>query len=344
MEASPVRFMKQRKQTAYAWIGGLGFTFIIAWIGWGLSWLPGLQKIGPMAMAITIAIVYRQIWDYPERLRTGIDFVAKIVLRIAIVLYGLRLNIQLVFQEGLGLMAIDIIVITFAIVVTWLIGKKLKADPNVSLLVGIGTGVCGAAAIAAVSPILKSKKEDTAISVGLIALIGTIFAFIYTVVFPFLPIDAYAYGVWSGISLHELAHVALAAEPAGQDGMAIALLAKLGRVFLLIPLCFILMYWQRKKRGEKQKTTISFPWFLIGFVLMSMCGSLITAYEPMGLQHMLDPIAQVSTFLLTMAMVGLGLNIHLKQVRTKALRPLAALVMTSILLTSVTLLISFTLS
>ncbi|WP_243387160.1 YeiH family protein [Bacillus kexueae] len=321
-------------------VGGIGFTILIAAIGWGLAFLPGFQKVGPMAISILLAIVIRQVWGYPTKLRTGIDFTAKKLLRVAIVLYGLKLNIQLIIQEGLGLVAIDALVIIFAILLTIWVGKKLKADPTISLLVGIGTGVCGAAAIAAVSPILKSKEEETAMSVGMIAFIGTIFALGYTFVLPILPINTEAYGIWAGISLHELAHVALAASPAGEDAIAIALLAKLGRVFLLIPLCFVLMYWMKRKGNNDENASIPFPWFLIGFVCMSIIGSLITAYEPFNLQKLFEPIAFISSFLLTMAMVGLGLNVHLKQVKEKAFRPLLALIFTSILLSGLTLWVS----
>lgn len=136
----------------------------------------------------------------------------------------------------------------------WL-AKVIKADGTISLLAGVGTGVCGAAAIAAVAPIVKAKDEDTAISIGMIALIGTIFSIIYTMIRPILPYSDLDYGIWSGISLHELAHVALAATPAGQDALAIALLAKLGRVFLLIPLCFILIYFMKRKNKSKEKSS-----------------------------------------------------------------------------------------
>lgn len=337
--ATETKPLQHKKQLPF--IGGVLFTIILAAIGWGLSLFPFFNKLGAMAIAILLAVLYRQLKGYPELIKSGIEFTAKKILRIAIVLYGLKLNIQLILQEGLGLLAIDAFVIAFSIFITIYLAKVLKANPMISLLVGIGTGVCGAAAIAAVSPILKSKDEETALSVGMIALMGTIFALLYTFIQPLLPLGQEAYGIWSGISLHELAHVALAAAPAGQDALAIALLGKLGRVFLLIPLCFILMYWMKRKNGaDNEKATIAFPWFLIGFVMMSVIGSFITTYQPFNLHLWLDPIATISSFLLTMAMVGLGLNVNLKHVRSKALKPLLALIITSIVLSVVTFFIS----
>src|SRR5699024_540331 len=192
-----------------------------------------------------------------------------------IILYGLKLNVDTVFQDGLGLLARDALVIIFAIGVTVWLAKVFKADKNISLLLGVGTGVCGAAAIAAIAPIVKAKGEDTAISVGIIALIGTVFAIIYTVLRPLLPLDDIQYGIWSGTSLHEVAHVALATAPASDDAFAIGMLAKLGRVFLLIPLSFIFIYFTKRKQAQKNDTEnkVEFPWFLLGFIILSIIGS-----------------------------------------------------------------------
>ncbi|WP_337140915.1 putative sulfate exporter family transporter, partial [Staphylococcus aureus] len=96
-----------------------------------------------------------------------------------------------------------------------LLNKYIKGDKNLILLLGIGTGVCGAAAIAAVSPILKSREKDSAISIGIVALIGTIFSLAYTVIYSIFTISPEVFGVWSGTSLHEIAHVILASDFSG---------------------------------------------------------------------------------------------------------------------------------
>lgn len=145
------------------------------------------------------------------------------------------------------------------------------------------------------------------------------------------------YGIWSGVSLHEIAHVALAAAPGGEDILAIALLAKLGRVFLLVPLCFILMYWMNKRKPKQaDKTKIDFPWFLIGFIGMSIFGSYIVGKYFHISAEVMGQIGNVTTYILTMAMVGLGLNVSFHALKTKALRPLIAMVITSILLSTLT--------
>ncbi|QQE74328.1 putative sulfate exporter family transporter [Brevibacillus composti] len=322
------------------WLLGVGFTFVVAILGYALAQIPGFDRVGQLACAILIAIAYRQIWGYPESIRSGIQFSAKRLLRLAIILYGLKLNINVVLHEGLGLLLYDAGVIVFAIGLTLLIAKSLKADMSLSMLLGVGTGVCGAAAIAAVSPIIKAKDEDTAIGVGIIALVGTVFAVAYTLVRPLLPLSPLEYGTWSGVSLHEIAHVALAAAPAGDDGLAIGLLAKLGRVLLLVPLCFLLMVWMKKTGKVEGAAKIEFPWFLIGFIAMSVIGSYVLG----GLIPVSDSfhssVASLTTFVLTMAMVGLGLNVNLRDMRTKAAKPLIAMAVTSVLLSGLTFLLA----
>ncbi|MFY0780777.1 putative sulfate exporter family transporter [Peribacillus simplex] len=317
-------------------ISGIGFTLIIAVLGFILAALPGLNHIGPLACAILLAVVYRQVFGYPIKLRTGIQFSSKKLLRFAIILYGLKLNMIVIFHQGLPLLLRGTITIIFSIVVLMIIAKWLKADFNLSLLLSVGTGICGAAAIAAVSPIVKAKDEDTAMGVGIIALVGTVFSIIYTLIYPFLSIGPVNYGNWVGISLHEIGHVALAAAPAGQDALAHALLAKLTRVFLLIPVCFILMLWMKKKGKIEGEARFEFPWFLIGFIVMSFVGSYIIGNKVLVSQKVMSYISDFTSFMLTMSMTGLGLNICLKELRTKAIRPLIAIIITSVLLSSLT--------
>jgi uncharacterized integral membrane protein (TIGR00698 family) len=316
--------------------GGLAFTFLIAGIGMFVAKAPGFDHIGQMACAIGFAVIFRQIWGYPEKLRPGIQFASKKLLRLAIVLFGLKLNILLIVQQGLGLLLRDVGMAILSILLTLLLAKWLKADASLSMLLGIGTGICGAAAIAAVSPILRAKEEDTAMGAGLIALIGTVFAVGYTLLRPLLPLTNMQYGVWSGTSLHEIAHVALAAAPAGQEGLAVALLAKLGRVMLLVPLSFILLYFMKRTGKVQTATAIEFPRFLIGFIAMSFLGSYVSAHPSPITDTLLHTVTPLTSFILTTAMVGLGLHVNLRAMRDKAFRPLLAMTLTSILLSLLT--------
>ncbi|ANY70676.1 hypothetical protein BBD42_10215 [Paenibacillus sp. BIHB 4019] len=334
---------RHAKGHAAAWLGGVALTAAFASAAYALAMLPGFSRIGPMAIALIAAVLFRQFVGYPAFLRIGIQFSSKQLLRLAIILFGLKLNMTVLLEQGTGLLLQAAATILFSALFTLLVARKLKADMPLSLLLGIGTGICGAAAIAAVSPILKARGEDTAASVGLVALVGTIAALAYTALQPLLPLSAEQYGIWAGISLHEIAHVALAAEPAGQDAVALALLAKLSRVFLLVPVSFILMAIMNRRPGkgastQEMKARPEVPWFLLGFIALSLFGSM-TAGTTLELSaRALGSLSTITTILLTMAMVGLGLNVNLRELRSRALRPLLAMIITSVLLSILSLL------
>lgn len=339
-------------------IGGIAFTAAIAAAGTQAAKLPVLSRPGAMVLATLMAVIYRQVAGYPEGLRSGIQLMSRTGLPLAIVLFGFRLNLATVLSEGLELLIRDLGTVVGAILLIMLVSKWLKADENISLLLSVGTGVCGAAAIAAVSPIIRAKEDETAVSVGMIALTGTAFAIVYSLLRPVLPLSATQYGTWAGVSLHEIAHVAAAASPGGADALAVALLAKLGRVLLLIPLCFVLMYFMRKREDGSGKTKddgktkdsgsdkdkggakdrdqdrakVEFPWFLVGFVACSVLGS----YAQMSpVLH--STLTQAGSYILTAAMVGLGLNVSLKALSGGRLaRPFLAMLVTSVFLSVVT--------
>lgn len=311
---------------------GILFTLVIALISMLLAKLPILANVGALTIAILFAIVYRHIKGYPETLRPGIEFSAKKLLKFAIVLYGLKLNINEIITQGRTLLLVDIGVVIFSIGFIFLLNKWLKGDRDIGLLLGIGTGICGAAAIAATSSILKAKEKDTALSVGIIALIGTLFSLAYTVITSIFNIAPQLYGSWSGSSLHEIAHVVLAAGFAGEASLKIGLLAKLGRVFLLIPVSLILLAIMKyKSQHSAQKAKIEIPYFLFGFIIAALINTYLPLPEP--LMAVLNFLA---TLLIIMAMVGLGLNVALKDIKDRAGKPLIAIVIASIILSALT--------
>ncbi|MGW7886347.1 YeiH family protein [Staphylococcus xylosus] len=317
-------------------IFGILFTFIIAAISLISSKLPLLDKVGALTIAIVIAILFRHFKGYPESYRPGITFASKRLLKFAIILYGLKLNIFDVIGEGSTLLLIDGGVIIVSIGLMLLLNHYIKGDKAITLLLGIGTGVCGAAAIAAVSPILKSREKDTAISIGIVALIGTLFSLAYTVIYTLFTISPEVYGVWSGVSLHEIAHVILAVDFSGETALRIGLLGKLGRVFLLIPLSIVLIFVMNlKSQARNTKQRIEMPYFLIGFVLMAI----FHTYVPIP-QFIMQIIEPLTTICLLMAMVALGLNVSFKDLQDRAFKPLIGVIIVSMILSTITFIIA----
>ncbi|WP_211747161.1 YeiH family protein [Paenibacillus sp. Marseille-Q4541] len=300
---------------------GIGLTLVIALVARYLAMLPFLSIMGQLVLAILLGMLYRAFVPVPEIAAGGISFSSKKLLRYGIILLGVRLNLADVIEAGPKVLAIAIINIIFAITVIFLLAKWFKVDQKLGLLTACGTAICGAAAVVAISPQLKASDEDTAISAATVAILGTIFTLCYTVLYPVLGLSASGYGIFSGATLHEIAHVIAAADPGGQSAVDLAVIVKLSRVAMLVPIAIIIGMWSaRKERNENGINTkmsfrnIPIPWFIVGFLVMSGVNTL-NIIPP----AMVSILITISYLLIGMAMAGLGLGVQFSTFRKKGL-------------------------
>ncbi|MFC5989029.1 YeiH family protein [Marinicrinis lubricantis] len=313
-----------------SYVNGIGFCLLLTIVAFGLARLPMLERIGPLGAALVLAIVYRYKFGTASFGEKGIRFASHYMLRWAIMLYGFKLNLLVLWKHGVGLLLVDSLIVATAIIGMIVLGKLRRTDQQLSLLLGAGAGICGAAAIAAVSSILKPKEEFTILSIGAIVITGTCFAFGYSLLLPFLPLSDVQYGIWTGFSLHELAHVAMAAAPAGEEAVTYAIMAKLGRVLLLIPVCLLIAHRLPSADASRSAGKLPYPWFLLGFAAFSVLGTVLSYFHAGGiLILLLEPLAGL---LLCMSMIGLGLKVHFKQMNLQCIKPLTSLLLISIVI------------
>src|SRR5699024_5251486 len=191
----------------YGFLLGIGLTLVVALMAAFISNLPVSEIIGSLVLAIVLGIVWRVAFNYPAYMADGITFSSKKILRLGIILLGMRLNLLSIVEAGISVVITAVVVITVTIFAIYKIGSKLNLNRNIGLLTACGTGICRAAAIVAIAPQVKAKDVEVAISVATIAMLGTLFTFIYVLIFPLLNIESYTYGFFAGATLHELAHV-----------------------------------------------------------------------------------------------------------------------------------------
>jgi len=316
---------------------GILLPTILAVVAYAFSYVPGLSLIGPLPIAILLAVLFRNFIYNAAKWQDGIDFSSKIILRLAIVLYGVRLNIILLFQEGLSLVGAAAVVIACTFTIVLLLAKWLKVEQSIALLLATGTAICGAAAIGAVSPIIKSNKNDIALSAALIAIVGTIFALGAPLAEQWIQLSPEQYGTWVGYSTHEIAHAALAGDYFGNASLTNAFMAKLSRVFLLFPVTIIFTWWMNRK-NEGATAKASFPFFIIGFIIISLI-STVGFYVGFMNEAIQASISSFATFLLAISMAALGLSIDLRSLTKNAIKPLILLIVASICLYGLTLLL-----
>ncbi|NQD67410.1 YeiH family putative sulfate export transporter [Bacillus haikouensis] len=297
------------------WVKGVLLTAVLALVAGVMAGYPFFSVMGVMIISILLGMSWKGLMDVPHDAAPGITFSSKFLLRAGIILMGLRLNIEQIISAGFSIVLIDVIVIIFTLVFMLYLGKLLSIDRHLSALIAVGTAVCGAAAIVAVAPLISAKKELTAISVAFIAIMGTIVTIFYTFLYPVLGFTPHEYGILTGATLHELAHVIAAAAPGGDVSSDTAILVKLGRVALLIPVAIILglFFSKRDKNAPRPKRSfkdLPVPWFIFGFLLMCLVNTV--GFLPSAFTQMLIAL---SIFLLSMAMAGLGLSVNFAEFR-----------------------------
>ncbi|RTE09785.1 YeiH family protein [Paenibacillus whitsoniae] len=318
--------------TNKGFIRGVGLTLVIAIAAKILSTLPLLSIMGQLVLAIVLGMLWRSTRGVGAHAGSGIAFSSTALLRSGIILLGVRLNLADIVRAGPKVLLLAVITIIFALFVVYRLARLFNVENKLGLLTACGTAICGAAAIAAISPQLKAGDDETAISAATVAILGTIFTLIYTLLYPVLGLSQAGYGVFAGATLHEIAHVIAAAAPIGKEAVDLAVIVKLTRVALLVPVAIVIGLWthRSKNQGESEPNTprtIPIPWFIVGFFLMSAVNSLHLIPAAFA-AHMLF----AAYLLIAMAMAGLGLKVDLHTFRRLGMKPFAAGLIGSILL------------
>lgn len=300
-------------------IHGLILTTIVAFLARQLVQLPVLSIFGAMVTAILVGLVVR---TFAEKVvlpaQPGVSFSAKYLLRAGIILMGVRLDVMDIVAAGWQTVVLDISVIIFTITLIHLLGRKFSVAQRLTSLIAVGTGVCGAAAIGAVAPVIKAKEEEVAVSVAIIALLGTVFTVAYTTLLPVLNLSPEEFGTFAGATLHEIAHVIAAAAPDGPTSSDTAILVKLGRVIFLAPVAMVLGWLYSRKEGDGAVAAKpAIPWFVFGFLGMAI----LNTYGLFNEQAR-TVITEISIWLMTIAMAGMGLNVRLSDFRRAGHNPL----------------------
>jgi uncharacterized integral membrane protein (TIGR00698 family) len=299
---------------------GLMLTGAIAGAGFGLRYAPGLSIFSPMILAIALGIGVQNIIGTPSVAKAGVTFALRRVLRFAIILLGLQLTIEQAMAVGAwGLGAIALTVVSTFLFTTWF-GRVLGVDRKLSQLIAAGTSICGASAVIATNTVTGAKDEDVAYAVACVTIFGSIAMFIYPLLPGLLHLNAHAYGLWTGASIHEIAQVVAAAFQGGQDAGEFGTVSKLTRVAMLAPVVIVLgLTAARRARCSgiaSNQASAPIPWFVLGFLALIVVNSLVTI--PADVKA---TIVIATTFLLSMALAAMGLETDLAKLRAKGIRP-----------------------
>lgn len=319
---------------------GLVVSAMLAAAGMALGRIAWLQEHG--FSALTLAIVLGMLVGntvYPRFAAAsgaGVNFSRQSLLRLGVVLYGLRLTVQDIGHVGVAGVAIDALVLGSTFTLACFIGTRwLGLDRKTAMLIGAGSSICGAAAVMATGPVVRARAEQVTVAVATVVVFGTLAIFLYPVLYQLnqhwqlIPGGAHGFGIYAGSTIHEVAQVVAAARSVGPDAADTAVIAKMVRVMLLAPFLIALSAWlarddarQTRQGGAARHPTIApgkvaVPWFAFGFVGVVLFNSLHWLPAPV-----VAVATEVDTTLLAMAMAALGLGTHLGAIRKAGSKPL----------------------
>ena len=309
---------------------GLLLSALVAAAGMGAADLPALRDsgLGALTLAIVIGMVVGNLAGprWLPHVAPGVDFARSSLLRAGIVLYGFRITFGQILAVGWVGLLLDMVMVASTLGLAWVLGRHVfHLDRETTLLVGTGSAICGAAAVMGAEPVVRAPAHKVSIAVATVVVFGTLSMFVYPLLSHLPGLDAHAYGLYVGSSIHEVAQVVVAGHAVGEQAAATAVIEKMLRVMLLAPVLLVMGAWlaglRRQEAGEgaaePASRRVTVPWFVLAF--MGVAGLHTLNWLSPREVALLDGL---DTFVLAMAMAALGLRTHVSAVRQTGVRPL----------------------
>lgn len=301
----------------------------------------GFIPVGSVALAIVVGAVVGNIVNLHNKYEEGITYSEKKLLGMAIALMGINLDFVILSHLGFTSIFLIISAMIVTILVSIYFAKLFKFDKNFSLILGIGNGVCGSAAIAATKDIVGLDKQKTGLAVAIVNFLGTIGIFIVPLIGVLFSFSDVEIGILVGNTLQAVGQVVAAGFSVNESVGQSATIVKMGRVLMLTFVILALIYFIAKKKTEDSASSKAFqiPLFIVGFIFFSIVAS--TKLAP---QILVDGISAASHYLLLVAMAAIGLKINFKTIKehgSKAFLIATYIFIVQIVFTSVMLLILF---
>ncbi len=306
----------------------LGLALAGRWLG-EVAWLES-HGLGALTLTLLLGVALGSRWAFARSpaAASGIGLARLRLLRLGIVLYGLRLTLHDIAHVGLVGLCIDAMVVssTFGLA-CWAGPRWLGLDRETSMLIGAGSAVCGAAAVMAAEPVVRARQAQATVAIAVVVLFGTLAVLIYPLLYRastpagWFGGGATGFGLYAGATIHEVAQVVAVGRAIGPEAADVAVIAKMVRVMMLAPLLLVLSALLSRKAdggaaGPAPKVTI--PWFAFGFIAAALVHSL--QWLPPAA---LSAVQSADGLLLGMAMAALGLSTRWSTIRSAGIRPLA---------------------
>jgi uncharacterized integral membrane protein (TIGR00698 family) len=289
--------------------------------------LGGLAPVvGAPVFAVLIGIALAVLAKPSARLRPGIAFTSKKVLQGSIVLMGLGLSLGQVLSTGARSVPVLAGTLAAALGMAWAAGRLLGVRGDTRTLIGVGTAICGASAIAATDAVIGADEADVSYAIATIFTFNIVAVLLYPSLGHALGLSQHSFGLWAGTAINDLSSVVAAATIYGHAAASYGVIVKLTRTLAIIPICLGLAAI-RGRRGKDvaakpaaRRVTIRriVPVFIVAFIAAVAANTI--GLVPAAWHH---GLSDLSTWMITAALAAIGLSTDVRHVRRAGLRPLA---------------------
>ena len=283
--------------------------------------------VGAPVFAIVGGILISLIRQPSARERPGLTFSSKIVLQGSIVVLGTGLSFHQVLTTGTSSLPVLVGSLVVALVGAAVLGRFLSIDRDLRTLIGVGTGICGASAIAATDAVISASEVDVSYAIATIFTFNVVAVLTFPTLGHLLSLSPRAFGLWAGTAVNDMSSVVAASSIFGHGATSYAVVVKLTRTLMIIPISIGLALWRSRQvrnegGGERPRVRanlrrvlpVFIGWFLVAVTLNTM--NLI----PSSWHSPLTVLAQA---MITMALAAIGLSTKFRDIRRAGLRPLA---------------------
>jgi uncharacterized integral membrane protein (TIGR00698 family) len=314
---------------------GLALALVVAAAATALAL--AVPLVGAPVLGIVLGVIVATIRRPGRVMVPGIAFSSRRILQAAVVVLGTQLSLAQIARTGLQSLPVLLGTLTACLAVAVYLGRAMSIRSNLRTLIGLGTGICGASAIAACAPIIAAEEVDVAFAISTIFLFNVAAVVLFPIVGHALGLSQHAFGLFAGTAVNDTSSVVAAATAYGSAATHSAVVVKLTRTLMIIPICLGLAARQRRAakpaasgaqpgsaavvaapRGRAALAVRLVPGFLLGFVALASANTLglipVSAHADLG---------HGATILITVALAAVGLSIDVEGMRRAGLRPIA---------------------
>ena len=290
-----------------------------------------LHIIGGAVIAMFLGMILNPVIKKHKIFGTGLKFTSKKILKFAIIILGLSLNITNVLNVGQKTLLVMIFTLLTCFGGGYFIGKALGLNWKLSNLISAGTGICGGSAIAAIAPTIDAEDNDIAYAMSATFLFDMAMIILFPIMGRAMNMSAEAFGIWAGTAVNDTSSVVATGYAFSEAAGDYATMVKLTRTLAIIPtvmtFAFVSLRLKRKeflaqqKDGSTLKANFSirkiFPWFILGFLAMSVVASVVTIPSAV-----VSTTKDLSKFLMVCALAAIGLNTSFADMKKAGVKPM----------------------